>query len=133
MTRKEYLKAWAKANPEKVKAAQKKWREANKEFNIGRQRPYQLKLKYNMVQADYDTLLKQQNYKCAICSTDKPTGKWKVFAVDHDHETNNVRGLLCNECNRGIGLLKDNPELLMKAASYLEKHKKKTKEERENK
>ena len=68
-------------------------------------------------------MLAQQEYKCAICNTDKPTGKWKVFAVDHCHETGEVRGLLCNECNRGMGLLRDNAELLRKAADYLDRHK----------
>lgn len=75
-------------------------------------------------------MLIAQEYRCAICSTDKPTGKWKVFAVDHDHTTGQIRGLLCNECNRGMGLLKDDASLLRSAAEYLECHRIKTKESR---
>jgi hypothetical protein len=67
-------------------------------------------------------MLVEQNYRCAICGTDKPTGKWVVFAVDHCHVTGKVRGLLCNECNRGMGLLRDDATLLRKAADYLDSH-----------
>ncbi len=127
----EYQREWKKRNPEKVKAYQKKFRDNNKAYWIGRQRPYQLK-RYGLTEEMFQELLKQQSYRCAICETDTPTGKWKVFAVDHCHLTNQVRGLLCNECNRGMGLLKDSSDLLRKAADYLDK--KKTKKERiENK
>ena len=79
---------------------------------------------------EFEQKFEEQGSRCAICGTDKPTGKWKVFAVDHNHETGQVRELLCNECNRGIGLLKDNPDLLMKAAEYLFKHNIKTQNEK---
>ena len=115
-------KRWALRNPEKMKAATDNWRNNNKEYNTARQRQYQLKSKYGITEDDYTVLLTEQDGKCAICMTDKPTGKWKVFAVDHCHNTGKVRGLLCNECNRGIGLLKDSPELLQAAKDYLEKN-----------
>mgnify|MGYP000125404305 CR=1 FL=1 len=121
--RKEYFKQWAKDNPEKRKAASKKYYEANKERMSERQRKYQLRDKYGITEEDYNNLLIKQDYSCAICRTDKPTGKWKRFAVDHCHHSGDIRGLLCNECNRGMGLLKDNPELLEKAASYLRNYK----------
>lgn len=66
-----------------------------------------------------------QGNKCAICGseeTDKRRGKLRALAVDHDHETGKVRGLLCGACNKGIGLLKDDAEILRKAAAYLDKH-----------
>ena len=106
-------------HPERVRAAQKRWRDANKDYNIERQRPYHLMTKYGITEADYERMLKEQGGRCAICDTDTPTGKWKVFAVDHCHHTGVVRGLLCNECNRGMGLLRDDPDLLRKAADYL--------------
>lgn len=65
----------------------------------------------------YLALLQKQNGKCAICGT-KDFGK-KAPNVDHCHATGVIRGLLCCSCNRGIGLLKDDPELLLKAAGYL--------------
>jgi hypothetical protein len=95
-----------------------------------RHRKYCLMQNYNITEEQYAEMLKAQNECCAICGTDKPTGKWKVFAVDHDHKTGIVRELLCNECNRGIGLLRDNAELLQKAANYILKHDEKTKLEK---
>lgn len=120
-SRKEYQQQWRLKNPEKSKEYGRKWRENNPEYQIGRQRPYHLKSKYGITEEDYNNLLKQQEGKCAICSTNTPTGKWKVFAVDHCHQTGVIRGLLCNECNRGMGLLRDSPDLLRKAVDYLEK------------
>jgi hypothetical protein len=96
-----------------------------------RHRKYLLKENYGITEQDYADMLILQKGCCAICETDKPTGKWKVFAVDHDHKTGQVRELLCNECNRGIGLLRDNAELLQKAANYILKHDHKTKLEKQ--
>lgn len=99
---------------------QRRWYyKQDSEFHAARQRKYQLKLSYGITEEDYQSLLLKQEGCCAICGTDTPTGKWKVFAVDHCHKTGKVRGLLCNECNRGMGLLKDSPELLLAAAQYL--------------
>lgn len=78
-----------------------------------------LKRKYGITLSDYDNLLEAQGGVCAICKsfeTDKRRGN---LSVDHDHETGKIRGLLCNRCNRGIGYLKDNPEILEAAARYL--------------
>ena len=124
-------KDWVKNNPEKAYATQKKFRDTHKEYTIGRQRKYHLKKNYDLTEEQYKFLLEKQNGCCAICGTNKPTGKWKVFAVDHCHITNTIRGILCNECNRGIGLLKDNAVLLMKAATYIHKHTEITNKERE--
>jgi hypothetical protein len=51
---------------------------------------------------------------CQICGTNL-----KPFHIDHDHKTNEIRGLLCRACNHGLGNFKDNPKLLIKAANYL--------------
>ena len=48
------------------------------------------------------------------------TGRVKRLTVDHNHETNTIRGLLCSNCNTGLGMFSDNPELLIAAAEYLE-------------
>lgn len=102
----------------------------NPEYYSKRHRKYCLMQNYGITEEQYTKMLEAQNGCCAICGTDKPTGKWKVFAVDHNHETGQVRELLCNECNRGIGLLKDSPDRLIKAARYLLKHDEKTKLEK---
>ena len=72
---------------------------------------------------DYIELFERQDGKCAICGTDKPDLKGKNFRVDHDHETGKVRGLLCHNCNVSVGLMKESPSLLRKAAEYLESFK----------
>ena len=77
-----------------------------------------LKGKYNMTINDYDQLLFNQGGFCAICKG-LETGHLGRFVVDHDHMTGKVRGLLCWSCNVGIGHLKDNPEILISAAYYL--------------
>ena len=68
----------------------------------------------------YDELFIKQNGCCAICGTDKMPGHMKNLAIDHEHETGIVRGLLCISCNAGLGNFKDSPELLAMASVYLE-------------
>ena len=67
---------------------------------------------------EYLTMLEAQGGCCAICGTND-TGKRKAFAVDHNHDTGRIRGLLCSNCNTGIGNLRDNVELLERAIDYL--------------
>lgn len=114
---------WSVRNRAKHYQICKDTRAKKPEYYSRRHRKYCLMQNYNITEEQYTEMLKSQNGCCAICGTSKPTGKWKVFAVDHDHKTNVVRELLCNECNRGIGLLKDSYELLNKAAQYILKHK----------
>lgn len=65
---------------------------------------------------DYDKMFKKQKGLCAICGL--PENKIRL-SVDHCHDTGEVRGLLCGSCNRGLGLFRDNCELLKKAINYL--------------
>ncbi len=92
--------------------------DANKE----QKKSAELKRHYGITLAEYDIILQKQNGGCAICGDTEPNGKtdrFKHFSVDHCHETGKVRGLLCNHCNRGIGLLKDSEEIVNKAYLYL--------------
>lgn len=66
--------------------------------------------------AEYARMLDSQNGGCAICGK---TDKHYRLAVDHCHDKGHVRGLLCADCNRGLGLFKDSPDLLTRAAEYL--------------
>ena len=81
------------------------------------------------VDADrYQEMLKAQGGVCAICgcperAPDKASGKIRDLAIDHDHTTGAVRALLCSNCNRGLGLFNDSPELLNNAVRYLKRHK----------
>lgn len=69
---------------------------------------------------EYDQKMQEQHETCAICG--KKVGK--ELRIDHNHETGNLRGLLCDSCNWGLGNFKDNIELLRKAISYLERYEK---------
>ena len=74
---------------------------------------------------EYSKMLEAQDGKCAICNhpeTHRRNGKLKALAVDHSHKTGAIRGLLCSDCNTGIGKLKDDPEVLRSAIRYLEYH-----------
>jgi len=71
-------------------------------------------------QSDLENLYEKQNCKCGICKKDININPGnKDFAVDHDHDTMQVRGLLCMKCNRGLGLFNDNTDLLQAAIKYL--------------
>ena len=61
---------------------------------------------------------KIQDYKCAICK-ESPKGYFKRLCVDHNKQDGNIRGLLCNPCNQGLGYFKHKRELLLKASNYL--------------
>ena len=74
---------------------------------------------YGISYNDYQRILKEQNGVCAICMSKCITGK--SLAVDHDHETGAVRGLLCTKCNSGLGQFEDNTVRLYTAIAYLEK------------
>lgn len=73
----------------------------------------------------YDQMLKKQNGVCAICKKADSGGFsfGKKLAIDHDHDTKYVRGLLCQKCNRGLGLFNDNIQRLQSAIKYLIKSK----------
>ena len=91
-----------------------------------RARDYHRLSTYGVEPAQYAELLAQQEGVCAICRQPETirdrTGRVASLAVDHDHSTGEVRGLLCRACNAGIGNLKDSPDLLRAALSYLEDH-----------
>lgn len=69
---------------------------------------------------DYYVMLERQGGRCAICDGE-PNGNRSRLHVDHDHLTNEFRGLLCTNCNPGLGYFKDRPDLLRAAADYLER------------
>lgn len=82
-----------------------------------------LKRTYGISSIDFKQLKENSNLKCSICGSDGfVLNKNSVFklAIDHDHSTGKVRGLLCHNCNRALGLFKDSIENLKSAISYLE-------------
>ena len=80
-----------------------------------------MKVTYGISIAIRDGMLLRQGGCCAICRCTIELGKDQV-CVDHDHETGQVRKLLCRKCNLGLGAFNDNPGLLRLAAEYVEAH-----------
>ena len=93
----------------------KVWRDNNPEELLQSQRRTRRKRVYGVSPEEYDRMLLEQNNQCAICFI--PIGY--ESAVDHDHLTEKVRGLLCKSCNLGLGFFKDNIIFLSNAISYL--------------
>ncbi len=84
-----------------------------------------LRIKYNLSREQYNQIYERQNGMCAICGrTDSGMKHAPDLLVDHDHSTGENRGLLCCNCNAGIGQFKDDPALLTKAIVYLNQHQK---------
>ena len=81
-------------------------------------RSVHLRSKYGIDEAEWQAQLITQDNKCAIC--EKTFESQKHTVVDHCHESGEVRGLLCRQCNTGIGMLGDSKEVLSKAIKYLE-------------
>lgn len=77
--------------------------------------------KFGLTVNSYNLLLKKQNYKCAICKCSLKELK-KRFSVDHNHKTNQIRGLLCPQCNSILGFAKEKAEILQNCISYLLKY-----------
>ena len=83
-----------------------------------RYRAEDLKKNYGMTIEEFDAILASQGSQCAICRVDEPGGKG-AWHVDHNHLTGDLRGLLCHNCNLGLGHFQDSPDLLRKAIQYL--------------
>jgi hypothetical protein len=135
--RREYIQKWRREHKEHILEVQRRWRESpgvrerirasgrrshekyrderNKRQHARRQHP------------DYNQMFEQQNGLCAICkkpetSIDSRSGKPKQLALDHDHITGKIRGLLCQKHNIGLGCFDDDPVLMEDAASYVQEH-----------
>lgn len=82
---------------------------------------YRLQSAYGITEKDYNKLFEEQCGGCAICGTHQSKLK-KALSVDHNHETGQIRGLLCNKCNLLLGNASDNFIILRSAADYLENY-----------
>ena len=127
-------KKWRENNRDRLLAIRKKSEAKNKKRNAELRRESALLRSYGITTAEYDRMLEDQNYQCAICRVDScSTGR--RLSVDHKHDmrmrggelvdvnkgnSDSIRGLLCQACNTAIGKLKDSPELLRAAAHYIE-------------
>jgi len=112
--RRAYEARYRAANREKIaaRAANPAARKRQKAYLRG----YHLQRKYGITPADLDAMVDAQGARCAICYDGLRAAH---MVVDHDHDTGAVRGILCRSCNGGIGLLKDSPDILRSALTYL--------------
>lgn len=69
---------------------------------------------YGLTREQYESLLAEQESRCAVCRQERP------LVVDHCHDSGCVRGLLCQDCNKGLGSFKDDPDVLRAATQYVE-------------
>lgn len=90
----------------------RKWRQENPERYLKSNRENTWKILG--IDVDYANYLREIHSKCEIC--EEPS----KLCVDHDHNSNSIRGVLCKRCNSGLGLFRDNSTFLRKAATYLE-------------
>ena len=105
---------------ETMKARSKAWYQANKERASRNSRISKLR-QYGMTLEVYDAMMEEQKWHCPICGVELSKEETATSPrIDHNHETGKVRGILCMKCNSGLGMFKDSPLLLMRAADYLE-------------
>jgi len=82
------------------------------------------KYRYNINVKHCLKLEKKQKYKCKLCyRKQQKTGQYTSLCIDHCHKCSKLRGLICHACNRGIGLLQENIQLLNRIIKYLKRHK----------
>ena len=113
---KERARLWRLKYPERSRENSKKYQREHPDQLF----KWQLK-KYNLTLEEYKQLEIEQNNRCAIClnGVSGMSHSNKRLSIDHDHLTGKVRGLLCGNCNVGIGHLKHNPILLQNSITYL--------------
>jgi hypothetical protein len=114
--RRETTRLWRERNQEADKQRTKDWGQTPDGKEKKRNNHY--KHKYNITLDDYNKMLDEQSHSCKICNSHKDLFK-KALCVDHCHSTGKIRGLLCDDCNVGLGKYKDQEELMIKAANYL--------------
>ncbi|MGW1497585.1 endonuclease VII domain-containing protein [Streptomyces mirabilis] len=103
----------------------REWYSRNTERAITNHRRLRIKQAYGLTPEQYDAMVEEQNGVCAICGRPeraKRDGKVMRMPVDHCHKTGRVRALLCHACNRAIGLLGEDIDLMRKAIEYLLSH-----------
>jgi Autographiviridae endonuclease VII len=114
----DYSRVHNRNNPVQSKAKRQRWIERNPEAHKKMCRKGSLKRLYNMTLEDYDRMFAEQGGLCKMCRL--PETARKHLHVDHCHETNVVRGLLCTTCNTGIGSLRHSVTLLGRGIKYLQ-------------
>jgi hypothetical protein len=109
------VERWQRANPERVRAVRQAWNATPERKR--KQRDTYYGRTYGVSADEVDAMLVAQGGGCAICG-ERPE-RLASMHLDHDHMTGSLRGLLCIDCNQGLGKFRDDPEVLMAAIGYL--------------
>jgi len=111
-----YRHEYYKLNKNKICAYSRKWHKENPRAV----KSSKLKQAYGMTVEEYDKMVLDQDNRCKICGSENTNNKTQTrLCVDHCHTTGKIRGLLCDNCNKSLGLMRDDPEVLKKALDYL--------------
>lgn len=110
---------WYTNNRERAAAARRAYHQRTKVERNRQSREGRWRRVYGLSAGEYEALLFQQGGMCAVCGGPQQHG-WSHFCVDHRHSDGQVRGLLCDFCNRAVGLLKDDPDRALRMAKYLQ-------------
>lgn len=118
----EYQKQYQSDNSDTIAARKKERYDAQKDSEEFKEKRRNLKYvtRYGITVEDYERILAEQHGVCNICLQEQTTAR-NNLCVDHCHITGEVRGLLCDHCNVGLGRFKDDPELLLRAVEYLKR------------
>jgi hypothetical protein len=108
----------ARKKSSEVRAKNNAYMAERRKLHPGKERDAHLWTTFRLRRAQYEAALAALGGGCAICGQECPTGR--RLAVDHDHSTGSYRGLLCCNCNHALGHFRDQPDLLRRAADYLE-------------
>lgn len=117
-----YRRSWKERNPIKVFNDRLDYASSGRKRKNNRD--WHLRNKYGITDIQFQEMLKAQNNLCALCQCNLLEKERKI-CVDHDHELNVVRALLCSACNNAIGLFCDDVSLLQRAIEYIQFHKQK--------
>lgn len=126
-------KAYRQRNAETIRRSNRRYVEANKETikvkravyyrnNRHKKREYELLKRYGVSNEQFEVMERSQKGVCAICGEVRKDRLGRGLAVDHNHNTGKIRGLLCGQCNQGLGRFKDDPNLVLSAYNYLIQH-----------
>lgn len=112
-----WRRKWRDKNRIKVREYARVWGKENREHLNNLAYRSDIKWRYGLNPDDYDKMFSEQRGLCYICGN--PERNRKHLSVDHNHNTGIIRKLLCDVCNRTLGMVNESPELLEKMASYL--------------
>ena len=107
---------WYKKNAARCRATHKIWNDKNQDYR----RQQRLERRYGITHEDYLQMLVRQAGVCAVCSRPEALTRYGRLSIDHNHETGEIRGLLCDGCNASLGHLQEDPETIRKLADYIE-------------